>query len=156
MQHCREGHSNCQGLFRLRISKSQRLLPYALMVPPISPCRATIKPPKDVKHGAQSLCICHHPRPAQLQEAPICTAWLSSPDARQTGQQRRIGPTFSSWIEYRNIHGALLNVQSFCKNNEGRESVRHSFFKHKYITQPSVSSGDTIGAAAQQLTAALK
>ena len=30
------------------------------------------------------------------------------------------------------------------------------FFKHKYLTQPTVSPEDTIVAAAQQLTAALK
>ena len=48
----------------------------------------------------------------------------------------------------------MFNI--FAKTTRTERVSDTIFFKHKYITQPPVSPEDTIVAAAQQLTAALK
>ena len=44
----------------------------------------------------------------------------------------------------------------FAKSTRVERVTDTVFFKHKYLTQPTVSPEDTIVAAVQQLTAALK
>jgi len=47
-------------------------------------------------------------------------------------------------------------LQNLRHKNQSNESQRHGFFKHQYLTNPSVSPESLVVAAAKQLTTALK
>jgi hypothetical protein len=54
------------------------------------------------------------------------------------------------------VAGTLSLPHHVCEENKGNTSVRHCLFKHKYISQPTVTPSDAVVKALQDLVHAIK
>ena len=66
-----------------------------------------------------------------------------------------MGQTFQQWVVPSNITRTLQVPLCVCKINPQQTNHRHNFFKHKYITQPTVTPVDAIVQAYQNLAKAI-
>jgi hypothetical protein len=100
--------------------------------------------------------LCPHPWPTQLHEKAIRTNRMCSPSPRQAPNRR----TWDTHTEAGfNIGTSMEHHRCFKIYVTKTRATRVSdtvFSKHQYITNPTVSPESLVGAAAQQLTSALK
>ncbi len=81
---------------------------------------------------------------------------MRGPSPCQAQKQMDVGHPNQSRIQPRDFNGAPPMLQDICHKNQTNKSQQTSFFKHQYITNPTVSPESLVVAAAQQLTSTLK
>jgi hypothetical protein len=62
----------------------------------------------------------------------------------------------SNQADERHLVGTLPNARGFLQEDTGKTTGRHFFFKHKYITQPTVTPADAIVNAFTKLRDAIQ
>ena len=138
MQHCWKSNLNCPRLFCCSPSRLWRYLPDAPMVPTPCTSQTPSKSPLNVQHGTTSLCLCYFPRPTQFYEAPIHPNRLPHQNPQGTQQESCVGiPTQlqdGTWEH----QWATTDVPPSAKSTRLERVSNTIFFKHTYLTQPTV------------------
>ena len=88
--------------------------------------------------------ICLPPWQFWLQSDANCTHGLCCTVSHKTKLTKDVWWAFGRWYLFENVCGALQDTCCFFAKRRAKRLADREFFKHKYITQPTVTPADAI------------
>ncbi len=132
--------------------QSQQVLPFELVGQVAATGRTYTQHAAAIADDSNYLSIRLLMEATGLQCQTICTTWMQSQGASCPIKLQNVGTTHSHWFYFGNAWDQYRCHEIYINNTWHTHTYNTVFFKHKYLTMPTLTLADTLIRAAENLT----